>query len=116
MAAAPSHYHAHVYFDASTRASAVSLREELLRAFAGRVRVHGLIDQAIGPHPLPMFEADVRAEDIDTVQAWLAARHGAHSILIHPLTGDDLADHRDFPRWIGPPLKLDLEFLKNLRS
>lgn len=108
-------YHAHIYFDTALRASAESLRSELLRAFSGRVRVHGLIDEPIGPHPLPMFEVDIPAPELETVKSWMSEHHGAHSILIHPLTGDDLADHRDFPQWIGKPLKLDLEFLRRLQ-
>jgi DOPA 4,5-dioxygenase len=110
-----SAYHIHVYFDSGSRASAESLREALRRAFAGQVRVHELIDEAIGPHPLPMFEVDVPAENLEAIRSWLTAHHGTHSILIHPLSGDDLADHRDFAQWVGPPLPLDLEFLKNFR-
>src|SRR3989344_2036113 len=104
-------YHVHIYFDANIRASAHALRETLRRAFPGRVRVHDLIDEPIGPHPLPRFEVDVPAPEIETVKAWLTTHRGPHSILILPLTGNDLADHRDFPHWLGPPLKLDLEFL-----
>lgn len=108
-------YHAHTYFDKSSRSSAAALRARLQQEFAGRVRIHGLIDEPIGPHSLPMFEMDIVSDDIDAVKAWLSAHHGVHSILIHPLTGDDLADHRDFPMWIGTPLPLDLEFLKHHR-
>ena len=108
-------YHAHIYFDAITRNSAEALRDGLRRAFAGQARVHDLIDELIGPHPLPMFEVDVPAPNIDAVRAWLTAHHGVHSVLVHPLSGDDFADHRDFPQWIGEPLELDLEFLKKLQ-
>jgi DOPA 4,5-dioxygenase len=110
-----SFYHVHTYFDAASRASAVTLREKLREEFAGRARVHGLIDEPIGPHPLPMFETDIPASEMEAVKAWLEKNHGAHSILIHPLTGDDVADHRDHPQWVGPPLPLDIEFLKNYR-
>lgn len=104
-------YHAHVYFDEASRASAAALRERIVNDLAGRVRVHGLIDQPIGPHPLPMFEVDVPAEQYQPVVSWLEKNHATHSILIHPITGDDLADHRDHPRWIGRPLPLNLAFL-----
>lgn len=107
-------YHAHVYFDADTRASAEKLRQEIQRELAGRVQVHGLIDDPIGPHPKRMFEVDVPAGNIESVFSWFEAHHGKHSILVHPITGDDLADHRDFPRWIGKPLPLDLTFLERL--
>lgn len=108
-------YHAHIYYEKSSRLSAGQLREEIFRNFAGRVRVHNLIDEPIGPHPLPMFEVDIPSTQLADVKMWLDQHHGSHSILIHPLTGDDLADHRDHPQWIGPALPLDLDFLKNLQ-
>lgn len=110
-----SFYHAHIYFDETTRASAAALREEIWKNFTGRVRVHDLIDEPIGPHPLPMFEVDIPAREHADIKTWLIKHHGEHSILIHPLTGNDLADHRDHPQWIGQALKLDLEFLKRLQ-
>ena len=108
-------YHAHIYYDLSTRSAAAELRKAITQELGNRVRVHNLIDQAIGPHPLPMFEIDIPAGELSHIKTWLAAHHGAHSILIHPLTGDDMADHRDYPQWIGPELALNLEFLRNLR-
>ena len=107
-----SGYHAHIYFDQESRASAAALREKILRELSGQVRIHGLIDEPIGPHPLPMFEVDIAREKIHDIQTWLTHHHGIHSILIHPITGDDLADHRDHPRWIGEPKPLNLAFLE----
>ena len=111
MTASPSHYHVHVYYDERSRPSAAAFRGAIAGEFGGRVRVHPMIDRPIGPHPLPMFEVDVPAGELVAVTAWLRAHHGEHSILLHPLTGDDLADHRDYPEWIGPPLPLDLTIL-----
>ena len=110
----PLRFHAHVYFDRATRVSAAALREALREMFVGRVNVHGLIDVPVGPHPRPMFEVDLPAAHLGAVRAWLFAHHGVHSVLIHPVTGDDLADHRDSARWIGEPLPLDLAFLKSV--
>lgn len=109
-------YHCHIYFNADTRTSAAAFREEIIREWTKHVVVHGLIDRPIGPHPLPMFEVDVPAGIIEPVRSWLDSRRGPHSILLHPLTGDEVADHQDFPRWLGPALPLDIEFLKSLRN
>jgi len=117
MAKNPPHihgYHAHIYFDSNSRESAAQLHSNAFHELAGRARVHGLIDEPIGPHPLPMFEVDITVGHFEAVKSWLARNHGPHSVLIHPITGDDLADHRDYPQWLGTPLKLDLEFLKGL--
>lgn len=109
-------YHAHIYFDAATRDAAEALRDAILRNLGRLVQVYGLVNQPIGPHPLPMFEVDIPRENIEEVKRWLEAHRGFLSILIHPLTGDDLADHRDHPDWLGAPLPLDLAFLDRLRK
>jgi aromatic ring-cleaving dioxygenase len=36
------------------------------------------------------------------------------SILVHPRTGDDVADHDTQPLWLGRQLPLDIEFLRKL--
>ncbi len=36
---------------------------------------------------------------------------GGLTILVHPETGDDLADHSDHAVWLGPSLTLDLSVL-----
>jgi aromatic ring-cleaving dioxygenase len=107
-------YHAHVYFDESTAASAQGLRQRIADELRGQVRVHGLIGEPIGPHPLPMFEIDVPAGRLEALMAWLMLNHGPHSVLIHPITGDDLKDHSDHPAWIGPPLPLRLDILERM--
>ena len=104
-------YHAHVYFTSKSRASAATLREKIRSSWAGVVRVHDLIDIPIGPHPLPMFEVDIPPASIEPLKDWLTVHNNDHSILIHPLTGDDLADHRDHPEWVGQPQPLNLSFL-----
>lgn len=104
-------YHAHVYYQIDDRDSAAEFRRKLIENFGSRIRIHELIDTPIGPHPLPMFEADLRPDDFGTVVPWMMLRHGDHSILVHPITGDDLSDHRDRPIWIGKQLPLDLSVL-----
>ncbi len=106
-------YHAHVYYDLASRESADALRGKLIETFGRQIRIHGLIDEPIGPHPFPMFEVDLRPEDFGTVVPWMMTHHGTHSILIHPLMGDEMAEHRDLPIWIGKQLTLDLKFLED---
>jgi DOPA 4,5-dioxygenase len=42
---------------------------------------------------------------------WLALNRGDLVVFIHPKTGDDVADHRDFAVWLGAKLDLDLKGL-----
>jgi DOPA 4,5-dioxygenase len=41
----------------------------------------------------------------------LALNRGDLVVFIHPITGDDIADHRDFAVWLGAKLDLDLKAL-----
>lgn len=62
-------YDCHIYFDASDPKdveSALALREELIRTFPD-VQVFKMWYEPIGPHTLPMFEAEVdTAEKVGT--------------------------------------------------
>ena len=46
-------YHAHVYYDGTTRARAAQLRETIAGALG--VEVRELSDEPRGPHPVPQF-------------------------------------------------------------
>ncbi len=101
-------FHAHIYFTQATRDSASRLRQKLVDNLGGlRCRIYPLVDRPVGPHPLPMFEVDIMPGDLEPVVVELMLNHGNHSVLIHPVTGDDLKDHRDHPLWLDTPLPLD---------
>ncbi|MEO6918106.1 MAG: DOPA 4,5-dioxygenase family protein [Collimonas sp.] len=101
-------YHAHIYYDAATMPQAVALCEEAARRFTLAMgRAH---QKPVGPHPdwscQLAFEPAVFSEMIP----WLALHRDGLVVFIHPLTGDDLADHRDHAIWMGAvrPLKLSI--------
>ncbi|NHZ35082.1 DOPA 4,5-dioxygenase family protein [Massilia rubra] len=107
-------YHAHIYYDAATRAQALALRQRLLDAkdsgaipelfFVGELGEH-----AVGPHPLPEYEIHYSEAMLPAVIALLEA--SGLRALVHPLTDDDVADHTTLAHWIGEPLPLKLETL-----
>ncbi|MGL5793939.1 MAG: DOPA 4,5-dioxygenase family protein, partial [Waterburya sp.] len=43
---------------------------------------------------------------------WLALNRNDLTILIHPLTGNDLKDHTDYAAWMGVPQELNLDVFK----
>jgi aromatic ring-cleaving dioxygenase len=108
----PAHnaYHAHVYFDASTLEQARKLTEEAGRRFD--VELGRLHEKPVGPHPnwsrQIAFDASTYRELLD----WLDANRGGLTVLVHGLTGDDLADHTDHACWLGEPANLDLRLFK----
>ncbi len=104
-------YHAHVYFDANTVAQARALCEEAARRFPLRMgRVH---EKPVGPHPDWSCQLAFRPEIFKDLIPWLMLNRNGLTVLVHPLTGNDLRDHRDFPMWMGRSRPLDLSVLKD---
>jgi DOPA 4,5-dioxygenase len=103
-------YHAHVYFDPMTRDVAERLRADLAARFP--VQVSRLVDHPVGPHPRPMFQVAFAPGDLASVLPWLMLNRAGLAVLVHPNTGDPLADHESHPLWLGTPLPLDLDFVR----
>lgn len=104
-------YHAHVYYrNDDERAAAAELRETVENNF--KVAMGRWRDEPVGPHPLPMYQIAFSTETFNTFLPWLMLNRGDLTILIHPLSGDDVADHRDFPMWMGEALDLNIAFLE----
>ncbi|QKZ02292.1 DOPA 4,5-dioxygenase family protein [Pseudomonas eucalypticola] len=102
-------YHAHVYFDASTLAQARALCEEAARLFPEVVmgRVH---EKQVGPHPDWSCQLAFGPQLVSEMLPWLAMNRRGLVVFMHPLSGDELADHRDHAIWMGAvrPLKLSV--------
>ncbi len=107
----PTYYHAHVYFEMTDLTGAEQLRHTLIGAIPPEGVVHKLFARLVGPHPLPMFEIDYPASIRHEVQALLEQYRAGRSVLIHPVTDDDLAAHTSGAQWLGPKLALLLERL-----
>ncbi len=101
-------WHAHVYFDATSRDAAWRLRELVATALQDRIGMGRFHEKPVGPHPMWSYQMTIRSEHFTEVIGWLALNHGALDLLVHPNTGDDLVDHRDRALWIGRSHELDL--------
>ncbi|QGN53783.1 DOPA 4,5-dioxygenase family protein [Novosphingobium sp. Gsoil 351] len=101
-------WHAHIYYTLADRAEAAALRDRFGAdprvLFTGR-----MVDEPIGPHPIPQYEIHFLEPARDAVIAAIAA--AGLRALIHPLTDDDLADHTTLGHWIGEPVALDIGVL-----
>lgn len=102
-------YHAHVYYAPDTRAIAEQLRESVGASFT--VTLGRWHDRPVGPHPVPMFQIAFAVGEFPRLLPWLMLNRNGLSILVHPLTGDDVDDHSSFALWLGPPLPLRLDQL-----
>lgn len=104
-------YHAHVYYDESTREKAARLRERIWNLFSpiemGRFR-----DRPVGPHPQPMFQVAFSKELFPEIVPWLMYHRDGLTILVHPEAEDAFRDHAYYPLWLGGKLDLRLDWLR----
>ena len=101
-------FHAHVYFDAESLPRARALCQAAAARFALTLgRVH---EKPVGPHPDWSCQLAFLPEVFGTLVPWLAMHRGDLVVFIHPVTGNDLVDHRDRAIWMGAvrPLKLSV--------
>jgi DOPA 4,5-dioxygenase len=103
-------YHAHIYYDAATRPLAERLRQAMGAHFA--VTLGSWHDQPVGPHPQSMYQVAFAVAEFARLVPWLMLNRAGLSILVHPRTGNDYEDHARFPLWLGTPLPLRLEVLR----
>lgn len=104
-------WHAHVYFDAASRAAAWALREAIDGELAGLIRMGRFHEKPVGPHPMWSYQLEVSAAHFAEVLAWLVLNHGGLDVFLHPNTGDALRDHRDRALWLGRSHALNLAAL-----
>ena len=103
-------YHAHVYFDESTCEQAIALCEEAGKQFSVKVgRVHR---KPVGPHPSWSCQLAFELDESAILLSWLALNRKGLTILIHPVTGNDLKDHTDYASWMGNSQVLNLDALR----
>jgi len=107
-------FHAHVYFDTTTQPAADALRDALATALS--LAIARSSDVPVGPHTRGQFEVRFAVEQLWPVLAVLSRHRGELSILVHPLTGDHIADHETYPIWLGAPVEINLAFLRRLAA
>ena len=102
-------FHAHIYYSDADRAAASALRDRFNAGDPQVLFVGRMMDQGVGPHPIPQYEVhfleDARPDVVAAIEA------SGLRALVHPLTNDDLADHTSLAHWIGEPIDLDVTTL-----
>lgn len=107
-------YHAHVYYDpVATRGKAERLRERIAAQFPG-AKLGRWHDALVGPHPQSMYQVAFPAPMLGTFVPWLMLNRDGLTVLLHPETGDDYADHTAHAAWFGAVLPLRLEVFDKL--
>jgi DOPA 4,5-dioxygenase len=100
-------WHAHVYYDpATTKDAAARLREAIAQHFPSALlgRWH---DVKVGPHPGAMYQVAFGTELFPTLVPFIALNREGLTVLVHPETGRQKADHLKHALWMGAVLELD---------
>ncbi len=103
-------YHAHIYYDPATRAKAERIREGIGTRF--ETRLGNWHDEPVGPHPSSMYQVAFEIDEFPRLVPWLMLNRDGLDILVHPLSGDSVADHTRFAMWLGQALPLRLHVLR----
>lgn len=103
-------YHAHIYYDPPTRAKAERLRRGIGERFDARLG--NWHDEPVGPHPIAMYQVAFAAAEFPGLVPWLMLNRDGLNVLVHPSTGDSLADHTRHALWLGDKLPLRLDILR----
>jgi len=105
-------YHAHIYYDpTTTRARAERLRERVAAEFP-QAKVGRWHDEMVGPHPQSMYQVAFPSAMLAEFVPWLMLNRDGLTVLLHPETGDNLADHSAHAAWFGAVLPLRLDVFK----
>ena len=102
-------WHAHVYYDPTSRDRAATLRDWVERNFS--VRMGRWHDQPVGPHPQAMYQIAFTNEAFASLAPFLALNRMELTILIHPQTDRPRDDHLLHALWLGAVLPLNAEVL-----
>lgn len=100
-------YHAHIYFDETTKDTAWALREEIMQKYPD-IPMGRFHERCVGPHPRWSFQVAFNPDIFADFTDWLMLNRQGLTVFLHPQTGDNLKDHRDYPLWMGEMLDLDL--------
>ena len=103
-------YHAHVYYDPTTRPTAECLRDAIINQFA--VRPGAFSDEPIGPHPISQFSVIFETGEFQKIVPWLMLNREGLDVLVHPLTESSYDDHSKNAMWLGAPVPMRLEILR----
>jgi len=104
-------YHAHLYYTPETRPIAERLRGAIAARFP-HAQIGNWHDEPVGPHPVSMYQVAFAVDEFPLLVPWLMLNRERLSVLVHPLTGDSVADHTCFALWLGSPMPLRVEVLR----
>lgn len=92
-------YHAHIYFDEDTYEKAALIRRWTAERFPVELGNWNL--EPRGPHVTPSFYFGFTNDLLPVLVPWLQLNSLGLTILLHPNTGDERADHLYYALWVN---------------
>ncbi len=108
-------FHAHVYFGPDTLEQARALCEAAAQQFPA-IKLGRMHEKPVGPHPDWSCQLAFKPALFGELIPWLAMRRAGLVIFIHPISDNDLVDHRDRAIWMGAVRPLNLDVLRDRQS
>ena len=107
-------YHAHIYYDPSTKDRAATVRDEIAARFPD-FRLGRWHDVPVGPHTRAMYQILFEPDRLKDFLPWLMLNRQGLAVLVHPETSNDYKDHAEHALWLGEMLPLKLEVLEGAK-
>ncbi len=107
-------YHAHIYFTLEQKALAAQVRQQIADAIPTLTYLGQLIPKCVGPHPKPMFEIHIPANQLEAAIRQINALRAGLDVLIHPVHDNHLAAHTKDAQWLGQPQTLNVAIFDQL--
>ncbi|KAH9102132.1 hypothetical protein AeMF1_021268 [Aphanomyces euteiches] len=109
-------YHVHVYFAEDKVAVAESVHA-LVGEMWSQLQLGEMRREPFGPHPLGNFQVLVPVVDFSEFARWMSFNRQGLSVLLHPITPNQVDDHNLYSLWVGPSVSnLDMDYLAKLDS
>ena len=103
-------YHAHVYYDPTSKDRAALLRQWVEERFP--VRMGSWHDEPVGPHVQAMYQIAFGTEQFPTLVPFLMLNRMGLTVLVHPQSGRPRDDHTLHASWMGQVLPVKTEVLR----
>ena len=105
-----NHYHAHLYYDEKSW----SIAEQILLTIEEKMlyKVGRRHKKSVGPHPMWSCQVSFDNKSFDRLIPWLDEHRAGLSVLVHPITDNDLIDHTELACWLGEPVTLKLKMFQ----
>jgi aromatic ring-cleaving dioxygenase len=107
-------YHAHIYYDPSSKDRAAELREWVEQRFAGQMRMGSWHDEPVGPHVQAMYQIAFPPAVLPTLVPFLMLNRLGLTVLLHPQSGRPRDDHTLNAVWMGEVLPVKTEVLREV--